>query len=86
MMSDVVNVVANVITQVFSLSLNVFRGLGALDLIFGAFSVYTIYRFLLSPLFGRSAVSNLDVVTSKVYSGRDSKSDANNNTSKGESK
>lgn len=70
MFNQVVSVVANMITQIFNLAFRLFDGLGATGLIFGAFSVLCIYRFLLAPLFGHSAISTIDSVTAKVVSNK----------------
>lgn len=61
MFGQVLNLVANMISQVFALSFRVLDSLGGTEFIFGAFSVLTIYRFLLSPLFGRSGVNRIDI-------------------------
>ena len=70
MFVQVVSLVGNMITQVFSLAFRFFNGLGAVPLIFGAFSVLTIYRFLLSPLFGHSSVGSIGSLSDKIYSGK----------------
>ena len=52
MVSQVLPIVGNLITSCVDLVFSIFNRLGAFSLVFGAFIVWTIHRFLLRPIIG----------------------------------
>lgn len=69
MISSVLPVIANMITSVLDLFFDIINQLGSFSLIFGAFIIFTIYRFLLRPIIGGSAGKSDSV--KKVRGGND---------------
>lgn len=80
MVSQVLPVIGNLITSCVDLVFSIFNRLGAFSLVFGAFIVWTIHRFLLRPIIG--GVGS-DIVKGIKKSSGSSKS-SSNKSSKGD--
>lgn len=51
-MTDVISVVTNMFTQIFSLFERLFTSFGITSYLLGGFFIWTAYRFLLKPIIG----------------------------------
>lgn len=67
MITEVLNMLADMFQQILALFFRVIDGLGARDIVFGALVVTTIYRILLAPLIGGQAISRSDKVSDGNY-------------------
>lgn len=65
MVSDVLVNIKQAFDGVYDLTFRIWDRIGGLDFIFGIITVILVYRFILSPIFGSSSLSNTKGETKK---------------------
>lgn len=58
MVSDVLSLIEQAFNGVYDFTLRLWERVGGLDFIFGVISFILVYRFILSPIFGSSNLSD----------------------------
>lgn len=58
MVAEVLPTLANMFSSLITYCFQLYERLGALSLVFGAFMIYTIYRFILQPILGGGVSSD----------------------------
>lgn len=78
MMTQVLQSLANMFVDLLALTDQIFTALDGWGLVFGALTVLTIYRLLLSPLLGGSYVKVGERMGTKISEKMNSKGDSDN--------
>lgn len=58
MISEIIPTLSNMFSSLLAYCFSIYEEVGAISLVFGAFMIYTIYRFILQPILGGGVSSD----------------------------